>query len=92
MGGKGLEKGFRTFQCHGCLAKLRISVSEKDYGTIKVVRCPKCKAQARLEIPHPAPEASKTKARPFPDNTDPFTPWDFSGGDILGDIFKGSKK
>ncbi|MDO8496323.1 MAG: hypothetical protein Q7S43_02910 [bacterium] len=86
-----MEKGFRTFQCHGCPAKLKISVSEKDYGTTKTVRCPKCQSQSRLEIPRPATETSKTKEHPWFGNTNPFS-LDFFGEDIFGDIFKGNKK
>ncbi|MDP3731178.1 MAG: hypothetical protein Q8R34_01640 [bacterium] len=73
-----MEKGFRTFQCFECLTKLKFPVSEKDYGEIKVVRCPKCRALARVEIPYPTNEP------------DPFSP-DFLK-DIFGDFSKGNKK
>ena len=86
-----MEKGFRTFQCHGCFVKLRFTVSEKDYGTTKTIRCPKCKAGARLGISYPAPATSKTKAQPSPSNTNPFS-WDFPGREIFDALFKSNKK
>ncbi len=88
-----MEKGFRTFKCHGCPATLKFPVSEKDYGKTKIVRCPKCRVMARIEIPYPAPETSgagKKSPFPFPGDTDPLSP-DFLK-DIFSDPFKGDKK
>ena len=80
-----MEKGFRTFQCPGCFSRLKFPVSEEDYGKTKTVRCPKCGAKARVEIPCPAPFSKESG----------FSPNDFDGfflGDILGDLFKKDKK
>lgn len=86
-----MEKGFRIVQCLGCSVRLRVPVSEKDYGTTKIVRCPKCGAQGRIEIPCPAPEISSTKKplSPSPGDISQF-PQDFFG-DIFDDIFKREK-
>jgi DNA-directed RNA polymerase subunit RPC12/RpoP len=56
--GEGMEKGFRMVQCSGCPAKLRFPVSEKDYGTKRTIRCPKCGFEGRVFVPHPAPEST----------------------------------
>lgn len=85
-----MEKGFRTFQCSECRTKLKFPVSEKDYGQTKVVRCPKCRALARVEIPHPASETAKAGESPLPNDADPFSP-DFSK-DLFGDLSKEKKK
>ena len=84
-----LEKGFRIVKCPGCPLKFRISVSEKDYGTTKVIRCPKCGAKGRVEIPCPTPETQKTETRP-PFSNEPLS-WGFPE-DLFGDIFKGKKE
>lgn len=76
-----MEKGFRTFQCPGCVAKLKFPVSEEDYGKIKTVRCPKCNTKSRVEIPCPAP-FSKDSGFSYKDFFD----------DMLSDLFKNDKK
>lgn len=83
-----MEKGFRTMQCPGCPAKLRIPVSENDYGRTRIVRCPKCSSKGRVTIPHPAPEVSGTGKAQSSSSTEanPF-PFDLSE-DIFGDLFK----
>ncbi len=80
-----MEKGFRTFQCPGCPAKLRFPVSEKDYGTTRIVRCPKCSTKGRIEIPRPASETPTTRRPPSsPLGDTSLFPW-------LDDIFKTGK-
>lgn len=87
-----MEKGFRTLQCPGCPAKLKLPVAEKDYGTTKVVRCPKCSTQARVEIPYPAPEAPRTGRPQAPSSDSPSQfSWDIFGN-IFKDFFQGNKK
>ncbi len=81
-----MEKGFRTVQCSGCPVKLRIPISEKDYGETKKIRCPKCGTIGRVKIPHPASEASPTK-RPQPSsdvNSFPGGFFDLFGGPLNG--------
>lgn len=80
-----MEKGFRTILCPGCSIKLKFSISEKDYGITKTIRCPKCKAEGRVQIPRPALEIRTTTKpqSPFPD-FDPFS-------SVMDELLKGKK-
>ncbi|MEK7138946.1 MAG: hypothetical protein AAB799_02080, partial [Patescibacteria group bacterium] len=60
------------------------------YGTTKVVRCPRCSAKVRVEIPRPAETPGVGKSQSPPSNQTSSFPWD-SQGDIFGDILKGRK-
>lgn len=50
--------GYRHVKCPGCLRKLRIKISEKDFGKNVTVICPdlKCGTRMRVNIPVPPPE------------------------------------
>lgn len=76
-----MEKGFRTVRCHGCMAKLQFRVSEKDYGDVRLVRCPRCKCIGRVTIPFPPKTGT-------PDKKPPSGP---SFEDLFGDVFSKKK-
>lgn len=82
-----MEKGYRTIQCPGCSTQLRFSVSEKDYGKTRIVRCPKCSAKGRVTIPHPAINVSgNEKARGSSSSEENPFPFDLPK-DLFGDLF-----
>ena len=83
-----MEKGFRTVQCSECNIKLKFTVSEKDYGKIKKIRCPKCKTIGQALIPHPPEEVPKTDTRP-PTESPLNQPFDFNlNFDCIDNIMK----
>lgn len=79
----GKEKGFRLVQCPNCPVKIRITITEKQYGHTLLVTCPKCGAKCRVTIPHPAPDNKKSTK---PTSSSPFDLGDL--GTLFGDLFK----
>lgn len=51
-----MEKGFRMVKCPNreCPKKIRIKVSERNYGKKGKIICPKCKEVFMVTIPVPA--------------------------------------
>jgi uncharacterized protein YbaR (Trm112 family) len=78
------EKGFRIVQCPECKCKLRLKITEKQYGKTLEVTCPKCKTKCRTKIPVPADLGEKAPAPKDP-SVDSFK-------DLFGDLFKTSDK
>lgn len=78
-----MEKGFRLVRCPNCPGKIKISITEKQYGHTLLVTYPKCGAKCRVKIPHPAPD-NKKSARANSSNS-----FDLGGLETLfGDLFK----
>ena len=42
---------YRHVRCPGCSVKLRIRISEKNYGKMIEITCPECKTKCRVKIP-----------------------------------------
>ncbi len=59
-----MEKGFREAECPGCKSRLKFPVSEKDYGKMIKVRCPRCRSIYRCMIPVPPQEKPAQKKEP----------------------------
>jgi len=59
-----MEKGFRMVRCPGCGIRMRIKISEEQYGRTLEVTCPKCETKGRVIIPIPPPEESVHTTEP----------------------------
>ena len=52
---------FRHVQCPGCFIKLRLVISEKNYGKKIEITCPECKTKCRTTIPRSAVAQEKRR-------------------------------
>jgi len=86
---ENVEKGFRLVQCPSCSTKLRLSISEKQYGKTLEVTCPKCHTKCRTTIPIPPADVEQKEPEQHHPSTNPF---EDQFEDILGSLFKTSKK
>lgn len=83
-----MEKGFREVRCAECKAKLKIPITEKDYGQKLRRRCPKCKTVFIVFIPVPAVVSQEASA-----SNNPFSDFsEVSFGSFFEGIFKNPKK
>ncbi len=71
-----MGKEHRHIRCSHCTIKLRITISEQQYGKIVLVTCPKCTGKSRVTIPTPVQK--ERASRPPAEN---------SFGDLLDDLF-----
>ena len=72
----------RHVQCPGCGVKLRLTISEKDYGKTVEITCSKCGVKCRTTIPPPAAQKEPPHGTPFFDEKDPLGIFNF--GDFFG--------
>jgi hypothetical protein len=87
IGACAMQPVFRTVKCPGidCPRTLRYAVSETDYGTKKILCCPRCCAEISITIPLPTGQPdTKNEATWF---TDVFN----NIADLFGDNKKNNK-